>query len=50
VQTPPKSRRTGVTIIAILNIIGGTIMLLIGLALAAAGVIPPYVPHSEFQQ
>jgi hypothetical protein len=50
VQTPSKSRPTGVTIIAILNIIGGIIMLLIGLALAAAGAILPFVPQSEFQQ
>ena len=49
-QTAPKSRPIGVTIIAILNIIGGIIMLLIGLALAAAGAILPFVPQSEFQQ
>jgi len=39
-----------VTIIAILNIIGGIIMLLIGLGLAIAGAIIPFVPQSEFQQ
>ena len=49
-QTTPKSRPTGVTIIAILNIIGGIIMLLIGLGLAIAGAIIPFVPQSEFQQ
>jgi lysylphosphatidylglycerol synthetase-like protein (DUF2156 family) len=50
VQTAPKSRPIGVTIIAILNIIGGVIMLLIGLGLAIAGAIIPVVPQSEFQQ
>jgi hypothetical protein len=39
-----------VTIIAILNIIGGIIMLLIGLGLAVAGAIIPFVPQSQFQQ
>ena len=38
------------TIIAILNIIGGIIMLLIGLGLAIAGAIIPFVPQSELQQ
>ena len=45
-----KSRPTGVTIIAVLNIIGGVIMLLIGIGLAVAGAIIPFVPQSEFQQ
>ena len=49
-QTTPKSRPTGVTIIAILNIIGGAIMLLIGIGLAIAGAVIPLVPQSEFQQ
>ena len=49
-QTAAKPRPIGVTIIAILNIIGGIIMLLIGLGLAAAGAILPFVPQSEFQQ
>ena len=49
-QAPPKSRPTGVTIIAILNIIGGILMLLIGLGLTIAGAILPFVPQSEFQQ
>ena len=49
-QTTPKSRPTGVTIIAILNIIGGIIMLLIGLGVAIAGAIIPFVPQSELQQ
>jgi lysylphosphatidylglycerol synthetase-like protein (DUF2156 family) len=39
-----------VTIIAVLNIIGGVIMLLIGIGLAVAGAIIPFVPQSEFQQ
>jgi hypothetical protein len=49
-QTTPKSRPTGVTIIAILNIIGGAIMLIGGIALVVAGAILPFVPQSEFQQ
>ena len=49
-QATPKSRPTGVTIIAILNIIGGILMLLIGLGLTIAGAILPFVPQSEFQQ
>jgi uncharacterized membrane protein (DUF2068 family) len=39
-----------VTIIAILNIIGGIIMLIIALGLTIAGAILPFVPQSEFQQ
>ena len=49
-QSSSKSRPTGVTIIAVLNIIGGVIMLLIGIGLAVAGAILPFVPQSEFQQ
>ncbi len=49
-QTTPNSRPTGVTIIAILNIIGGIIMLIIALGLTIAGAILPFVPQSEFQQ
>jgi uncharacterized membrane protein len=50
-QTTPKSRRlTGVTIIAILNIIGGIIMLFYGLAFVALGAIIPFVLQSELQQ
>jgi uncharacterized membrane protein len=49
-QSTPKSRPTGVTIIAILNIIGGIIMLFFGLAFVALGAIIPLVPESEFQQ
>lgn len=36
-----KSRPTGVTIIAILNIIGGIVMLIAGLGLAAIGALFP---------
>jgi uncharacterized membrane protein len=49
-QSTPKSRPIGVTIIAILNIIGGIIMLFFGLAFVAFGAIIPLVPQSEFQQ
>ena len=49
-QSSSKSRPTGVTIIAVLNIIDGFIMLLIGIGLAVAGAILPFVPQSEFQQ
>jgi uncharacterized membrane protein (DUF2068 family) len=40
----------GVTIIAILNIIGGIIMLFFGLAFVTLGAIIPLAPQSEFQQ
>jgi len=40
-STTSKSRPTGVTIIAILNIIGGIIMLIIGFGLAAISSILP---------
>jgi uncharacterized membrane protein (DUF2068 family) len=49
-QATPKSRPTGVTIIAILNVIGGIIMLFFGLAFVALGTIIPFVPQSELQQ
>ena len=48
-QATPKSRPTGVTIIAILSIIGGVIMLFGGIALLAAGIILPSLPPSAFQ-
>jgi hypothetical protein len=48
-QATPKSRPTGVTIIAILSIIGGVIMLFGGIALLAAGIILPSIPPSAFQ-
>ena len=45
-----RSRPTGVTIIAILNIIGGIIMLFVGLGLVAAGALIPMLPPSAFDQ
>jgi hypothetical protein len=45
-----KSRPLGVTIIAILNIIGGAFSLIGGLGLIALGVILPLVPPSTFNQ
>jgi hypothetical protein len=48
-QATPKSRPTGVTIIAILHIIGGITMLLGGITLVAAGTIIPSLPPSAFQ-
>jgi hypothetical protein len=49
-QVTPKSRPTGVTIIAILNIIGAIIMLLGGIVLLVAGAIIPSLPASTFEQ
>jgi hypothetical protein len=49
-QSTPKSRPTGVTIIAILNIIGGIIMLFGAIALIAIGAILPTLPPSTFNQ
>jgi hypothetical protein len=49
-QSTPKSRPTGVTIIAILNIIGGIIMLFGAIALIAIGAILPTLPPSAFNQ
>jgi hypothetical protein len=48
-QATPKSRPTGVTIIAILSIIGGVFMLFGGVTLLAAGIILPSLPPSAFQ-
>jgi hypothetical protein len=48
-QPAPKSRPTGVTIIAILNIIGGIIMLIVGLVAVAAGAIIPSLPPSALE-
>jgi hypothetical protein len=45
-----RSRPTGVTIIAILNIIGGIIMVIGGVTLLAAGAIIPMLPPSAFDQ
>jgi hypothetical protein len=49
-QSTPRSRPTGVTIIAILNIIGGIIMLFGAIALIAIGAILPTLPPSAFNQ
>jgi hypothetical protein len=49
-QSTPKSRPTGVTIIAILNIIGGIIMLFGAITLIAIGAILPTLPPSVFNQ
>ena len=49
-QSTPKSRPTGVTIIAILNIIGGIIMLIGGLFLITAGALIPSLPPSAFEE
>jgi hypothetical protein len=43
-------RPTGVTIIAILNIIGGIIMLFAGLSMVALGALVPMLPPSTIQQ
>ena len=49
-QAKPKSRPAGVTVIAILNIIGGVIMLFGGITLFAAGriIIPPLLRPYAF--
>jgi hypothetical protein len=48
--TTATSRPTGVTVIAILNIIGGIIMLIIGPPLAFAGTVIPFVLQSILEQ
>ncbi|MDQ3888880.1 MAG: hypothetical protein M3251_06365 [Thermoproteota archaeon] len=48
--TTSTSRPTGVIVIAILNIIGGIIMLIIGPPLAFAGTIIPFVVQSIPEQ
>ena len=45
-----SSRPTGVTIIAILNIIGGIIMLFVGVGMVALGALLPMLPPSTLQQ
>ena len=45
-----KSRPIGVTIIAILNIIGGAFSLIGGIGLITVGIILPLVPPSTFNQ
>jgi hypothetical protein len=49
-QATPKSRPTGVTIIAILNIIGGVLMLIFGIGLITLGTVLPTLPPSAFNQ
>jgi hypothetical protein len=49
-ESTPKSRPLGVTIIAILNIIGGVIMLIFGIGLVILGTVLPTLPPSVFNQ
>jgi hypothetical protein len=49
-QSTPRSRPIGVTIIAILNIIGGIIMLFGAIALITIGAILPTLPPAAFNQ
>jgi hypothetical protein len=49
-QSTPKSRPIGVTIIAILNIIGGVLMLVFGIGLITLGAVLPTLPPSVFNQ
>jgi hypothetical protein len=49
-ESTPKSRPLGVTIIAILNIIGGIIMLVFGIGLITLGAVLPTLPPSVFNQ
>ena len=49
-QSTPKSRPVGVTIIAILNIIGGIIMLFGAIALITIGAVLPTLPQTAFNQ
>jgi hypothetical protein len=49
-QNTPKSRPIGVTIIAILNIIGGALMLIFGIGLITLGAVLPTLPPSAFNQ
>jgi hypothetical protein len=49
-QSTPKSRPLGVTIIAILNIIGGVLMLIFGIGLIILGAVLPTLPPSVFNQ
>jgi hypothetical protein len=46
----PKSRPLGVTIIAILDIIGGAFMLIFGIGLITLGAVLPTLPPSVFNQ
>jgi len=49
-QSTPKSRPIGVTIIAILTIIGGAFSLIFGIGLITLGVVLPTLPPSVFNQ
>jgi hypothetical protein len=49
-QSTPKSRPLGVTIIAILTIIGGAFSLVFGIGLITLGVVLPTLPPSVFNQ
>jgi uncharacterized membrane protein (UPF0136 family) len=49
-QSTPKSRPTGVTIIAILTIIGGAFSLIFGIGLITLGAVLPTLPPSVFNQ
>jgi hypothetical protein len=49
-QSTPKSRPTGVTIIAILTIIGGAFSLIFGIGLVTLGAVLPTLPPSVFNQ
>ncbi len=49
IDSVQKSRPTGVTIIAILNIIGGIIMLIAGIAVVAVGSLLPDIFEEGFE-
>ena len=49
-QSTPKSRPIGVTIIAILTIIGGAFSLIFGIGLITLGAVLPTLPPSVFNQ
>ncbi len=49
-QSTPKSRPIGVTIIAILTIIAGAFSLIFGIGLITLGVVLPTLPPSVFNQ
>jgi hypothetical protein len=49
-QSTPKPRPLGVTIIAILNIIGGAFMLVFGIGLITLGAILPTLPPPDINQ
>jgi uncharacterized membrane protein YagU involved in acid resistance len=49
-ERTPKSRPTGVTIIAILTIIGGAFSLIFGIGLITLGAVLPTLPPSVFNQ